>query len=307
MRPERALARLHGLPLNFDEGSVPRPPVARRRAQPGPARRAAGEPVPGGAWQVARRLVEDYRIADPAIVRASWDPGAPLEGRDMLLELRLYRVLRVHAGVRVTRAWDEPRRQDGRRARVFGFEYATLDGHIEMGRMDYEVWKWTDDGAVEFRLHAVSRASGQGPAWTRLGFRLFGRREQLRFYLPLLRAHRKADRARARPARRPAAARRPRARGRPRPHGRARGKPAPAQLRRLGHPLGAERGLTSKNSIGDGAGSSPPKTALTAGTTRSSRKASNTSRDSQTATTCQCPSTSPAAAAVVAAVSASLQ
>jgi uncharacterized protein (UPF0548 family) len=127
-------------------------------------------------------LVEDYRIADPAIVRASWEPGAPLEGRDMLLELRLYRVLRVRAGVRVTRTWDEPRRQDGRRARVFGFEYATLDGHIEMGRMDYEVWKWTDDGAVEFRLHAVSRASGQGPPWTRLGFRLFGRREQLRFY-----------------------------------------------------------------------------------------------------------------------------
>ena len=49
--------------------------------------------------------------------------------------------------------------------------------------MDYEVWKWTDDGAVEFRLHAVSRASGQGAAWIRLGFRLFGRREQLRFYL----------------------------------------------------------------------------------------------------------------------------
>jgi hypothetical protein len=37
--------------------------------------------------------------------------------------------------------------------------------------------------SVAIRLHAVSRASGQGPPWTRLGFRLFGRREQLRFYL----------------------------------------------------------------------------------------------------------------------------
>ena len=59
----------------------------------------------GGAWHVACRLVEDYRIADPAIVRAILEPGAPLEGRDMLLELRLYRVLRIHAGVRVTRTW----------------------------------------------------------------------------------------------------------------------------------------------------------------------------------------------------------
>jgi hypothetical protein len=38
------------------------------------------------------------------------------------------------------------------------------------------------DGRVEFRLHAHSRASHEGPAWVRVGFRLFGRREQLRFY-----------------------------------------------------------------------------------------------------------------------------
>jgi hypothetical protein len=48
--------------------------------------------------------------------------------------------------------------------------------------MDYEVVKRLADGRVEFRLHAHSRASHEGPAWVRLGFRLFGRREQLRFY-----------------------------------------------------------------------------------------------------------------------------
>jgi hypothetical protein len=52
-----------------------------------------------------------------------------------------------------------------------------------MGRMDYELCKWTDDGAVEFRLHAHSRASHDGAPWVRLGFRLFGRRAQVRFYL----------------------------------------------------------------------------------------------------------------------------
>ena len=48
--------------------------------------------------------------------------------------------------------------------------------------MDYEVYKWCDDGSVEFRLRAHSRASHEGPPWVRLGFRLFGRREQVRFY-----------------------------------------------------------------------------------------------------------------------------
>jgi uncharacterized protein (UPF0548 family) len=141
-----------------------------------------GDPEPGGPWHIARRLVAEYRMADPAIVRATWDPDAALEGREMLLELR-YRSLSVHARVRVTRVWDEQRVVAGRDARVFGFEYVTLKGHVELGRMDYEVYKWRDDGAVEFRLHAYSRASHKGPLWVRVGFGLVGRRQQLRFYL----------------------------------------------------------------------------------------------------------------------------
>ena len=142
-----------------------------------------GEPVPAGPWAVARRLVEEYRMADPAIVRARWDPGAAFVGRVMVLQLRLWRLLYVHARVRVTRVWDEERVVDGRRARVFGFEYETLPGHLEIGRMDYEVLKFLEDGAVEFRLHARSHVSGEGAWWARIGFLLFGRREQVRFYL----------------------------------------------------------------------------------------------------------------------------
>jgi uncharacterized protein (UPF0548 family) len=142
-----------------------------------------GDPVAGGPWEVARRLVADYRMADPAIVRATWDRGAPLRDREMLLELRLFRVLRTHALVRVTRVWDEPRELAGRRSRVFGYEYETRPGHVELGRMDYEVHKRLDDGAVDFRIHARSRPSEEGAAWVRLGYRLFGRRQQVRFYL----------------------------------------------------------------------------------------------------------------------------
>jgi uncharacterized protein (UPF0548 family) len=138
---------------------------------------ALAQPLPDGSFDIARRLVQEYRMADPAIVRASWDPDAALEGREMRLQLRLWRVLWVHARVRVTRVWDE--RDAG--TRVFGFEYETLPGHLEIGRMDYEV-RESGDGRVEFRLHARSKASGEGRWWARIGFRLFGRREQLRFY-----------------------------------------------------------------------------------------------------------------------------
>jgi uncharacterized protein (UPF0548 family) len=143
---------------------------------------ALSQPLPRGSWDVARRLVEEYRMADPAIVRATWDPSTPLLGRELRLQLRLYRVLSVRVGVRVTRVWDEDRIVDGRTARVFGYEYATLPGHVEHGWMDYEVVRWLDDGAVEFRLHAGSRPSGEGPLWVRIGFWIFGRREQVRFY-----------------------------------------------------------------------------------------------------------------------------
>jgi len=186
MRAERRLAALRGAELNFTllppEHYTPEHGWhADAVSQPLPAE-PPGEPAPGGTWEIAKRLTEQYRMADPALVRATWDPATPLLGRELLLELRLYRLLSVYAGVRVTRVWDETRMRDGRKERVFGFEYATLTGHVEMGRMDYEVCKRLDDGTVDFRLHAHSRPSGDGPPWVRLGFRLFGRREQLRFY-----------------------------------------------------------------------------------------------------------------------------
>jgi len=171
-RTERRLRALHEKGLNFE----PRP-VEEYTPERGWHADALSQPLPRGSWEVACRLVEAYCMADPALVRATWDHDAPLLGRDMLLRLRLYRVLSVYAGVRVTRVWEETR--DGER--VFGFEYGTLTGHVERGRMDYEV-RERADGAVDFRIHAHSRPSGEGLPWVRLGFWLFGRREQMRFY-----------------------------------------------------------------------------------------------------------------------------
>jgi uncharacterized protein (UPF0548 family) len=105
----------------------------------------------------------------------------PLEGRDMLLEVRVWGLLRFRLGVRVTRVIDETRDVGGREVRVWGWGYATLQGHLEMGEMDYEVWKWLDSGTVEFRVHVVSRPGRIPNPVMRLGFRLFARRLQVRF------------------------------------------------------------------------------------------------------------------------------
>ena len=183
-RAQRALAQLAGRPLNFD-------PVDLQGAganagwhvddyhQPLPAERP-GEPIPGASFEIARRLMRDYAFADPAIVRAVFDPASELADRNMLLEVR-FGPLRLLLGCRVGEVVDETRTIDGRNVRIWGWSYGTLAGHLERGRMDFAVWKWLDDGAVEFRIHVVSRRAGTGNPLLRLGLRLVGRRQQVRF------------------------------------------------------------------------------------------------------------------------------
>lgn len=186
--PERAralLADLRRRRLNFDPERDRAPTPAQgwhvddlRQALPG---EPPGPPRPRGSWEVARSLMRQYKVADPSIVRSFYDDSEPLEGRTMLLELRLWR-LRFPVGVRVGKSYDELREVDGRPARVAGWNYRTLEGHLEIGQMAWEVWKWQDTGAVEFHIHAFSRAAPSRDVLVRLGLRLFARREQLRFY-----------------------------------------------------------------------------------------------------------------------------
>jgi len=141
----------------------------------------SGPPSEGGSWQVARKIMDDYQLADPGVVSAFYDHEAPMSGRDMLLSIR-FAGLRLRVGVRIGEVYERTLELDGRRARLFGWSYRTLEGHFEQGQMHYEVWKWLDTGDVEFHLRAVSRPAERGPLLPRIGFRLFGRTKQLRFY-----------------------------------------------------------------------------------------------------------------------------
>lgn len=136
-----------------------------------------GEPEPGGPWEVARRLIEMYEASDPSIVSAWYAAGSALQDRDMLLEGHFF-LLHFAMGVRVTGVIDESR-ADG--TRVWGWTYSTLEGHLERGRMTYSVVKHLQSGRVEFVTEGVSRQAALGPV-LRLGWRVFGRRTQLRFY-----------------------------------------------------------------------------------------------------------------------------
>jgi uncharacterized protein (UPF0548 family) len=175
-RARALLIEMRARPLNFDPAAVGSPP------------RGGGwhvddlaAPLALGSFERARDAMRRYEVADPALVRAFYDERDPLEGRTMVLELRLRR-LRFVVGVRVGAAYDERRDVDGRAVRVGGWNYRTLEGHLEMGQLAWEVWKWEDTGAVEFHIHAFSRPAPTDDLVVGLGYRLVGRRQQLRFY-----------------------------------------------------------------------------------------------------------------------------
>jgi uncharacterized protein (UPF0548 family) len=179
---EQAVAALHGRPLNFD-------PEGEHTPEHGwhvddychelPAE-APGPPEPDGSWEIARRLMRHYEFANPKRVRAYWEADAGLEGRDMLLVLRFLGITK-RTGVRIALAWDEDTEVEGRPARRWGWGYRTLAGHLERGEMNYTVTKFTDTGEVQFRIHAHSTRAHIPNPFIRLGFRIFGRREQTGF------------------------------------------------------------------------------------------------------------------------------
>ena len=130
-----------------------------------------------GLGRAAAELVNSYEFADPAILRAVYRYPGDLIGRDMLLVGR-FLILRFAMGVRITEAHDEVRDGEHR----IGWSYQTLDGHLEQGKLTYEIAKNLASGTVEFRIRAHSRRARIRNPLIALGFRLFGRRTQVRFY-----------------------------------------------------------------------------------------------------------------------------
>lgn len=65
---------------------------------------------------------------------------------------------------------------------MWGWAYQTLKHHLERGKVTYEVAKHLDSGQVEFVASCQSQRSPAVGPILRLGWLLFGRRAQLRFY-----------------------------------------------------------------------------------------------------------------------------
>jgi uncharacterized protein (UPF0548 family) len=181
-----ALDSLRGRRINYDPATAPLDGKAAGHwhvdcAETVIGAEPPGPPVPRGAWQVAVDLVRRYEFAEPRIVRAVYREGGSLLGRDMLLEGRFFG-LRFYLGVRVTGVIDETRSEGDAGEQVWGWSYQTLDGHLEQGRLTYEVIKNLGTGAVSFRVSGYSRRAPIHSPLVRLGFTFFGRWTQERFY-----------------------------------------------------------------------------------------------------------------------------
>ena len=182
------LDELSGLRVNYDPARAPEHGAeaveGHWHVDSGTAvigQEAPGPPEHGGAWEIACRLVGQYEFADARILRGVYRPGGALLGRNMLLEGRFFG-LRFYVGVRVTGVIDEERDTGGGKERVWGWCYQTLEGHLEQGRLSYEVIKNLGTGQVTFRVAGYSRPAPIGNPFIRWGFRLFGRWTQERFY-----------------------------------------------------------------------------------------------------------------------------
>jgi hypothetical protein len=141
---------------------------------------SAGEPLEGGAFQAAKTVLREYKFPPPDLITGIFVPDEPLEKRVMLLKAR-FLGLTFYFGVKVNGVTDEL--QDGKHGqeRVWGYRYATLEGHFERGQIEFLIVKNLATGGVQFRIDAFSQTGLIRNPIYRLGFSLFGRHLQRRF------------------------------------------------------------------------------------------------------------------------------
>lgn len=139
-----------------------------------------GPPLPAGSFSAARTILEQYAFPPARLIRGSFDPQAPLEGRPMLLTAN-FLWMSFDLPVRVSRVIDVCSIGPDGPVQVWGYSYLTLAGHIERGEITFEVVKNLATGAISFRIHSFSQ-TGHIRNWIhRIGYRMVGRRLQMRF------------------------------------------------------------------------------------------------------------------------------
>jgi uncharacterized protein (UPF0548 family) len=133
-------------------------------------REPPGPPAEHGHFGRARLALIQYDFSDPRIVTGHFDPRAPLLGRDMLLEIKVFGVLRFLGGVRVRQVVEISNDAES----VFGFRYDTLEGHIERGGEWFRVRKNHATGVLDASIQARWRRGDFPNWWTHLGFLVLG-------------------------------------------------------------------------------------------------------------------------------------
>lgn len=133
-----------------------------------------GPPKEKGPYAIAWQAISEYQFSDPAIVIGHFKPNDPLEGRTMLLEIKVLG-LRYLCGARVGRV----RKVTNKNETQWGFRYDTLQSHLEVGSEWFFLTKKHDTGEIWFRISASWRPGKFPNWWSRAGFEMLGRRYQL--------------------------------------------------------------------------------------------------------------------------------
>jgi Domain of unknown function (DUF1990) len=139
-----------------------------------------GEPLENASFKMAQAVLRDYRFPPPDLITGIFVPDTPLEKRVMLLRAR-FLIFTFYFGVRINGVTDELRQTEIGQERVWGYRYATLEGHFERGQIEFLIAKNLLTGTVEFRIAAFSQTGTIRNPFYRLGFSLFGRGLQRRF------------------------------------------------------------------------------------------------------------------------------
>jgi hypothetical protein len=141
---------------------------------------APGEPEESGSFRAAQTVLREYKFPPPDLITGIFVPDTPLEQRVMLLKAR-FLLFTFYFGVKVSGVVDERRGEGAAQERVWGYRYATLEGHFERGQIEFLIVKTLATGHVKFKISAFSKTGTIKNIFYRIGFALFGRRLQIRF------------------------------------------------------------------------------------------------------------------------------